>query len=145
MDKERKKKASPVSNRLAAIGIEQLCDDIKEGMTYRELSRRYDVSLNLLDKFLNSAENKEQSARARLFSAESWLDRGLEVVESALFKTGNVDASAAKAYEQACARRAALRNPAYRESSKLEVAATVKNITQLTDDELANIATSGSN
>jgi len=71
----------------------------------------------LLDQ---SDEIKLRSARARERSAEAWLDRGLETLEKALDKESGMDASAARAYEQACARRAALRNPLYREKQALE-------------------------
>jgi hypothetical protein len=68
-----------------------------------------------------NAEIAERSARARSISAEAWLDRGLAAVESAMQKDGNVDATAAKAYAQECARRAAIRNPAYRDKIQQEI------------------------
>jgi hypothetical protein len=88
---------------------------IREGATYREIAKLYNVSSSDISDFLNLPEHSDQSARALLFSAESWLDRGLEPLESALDKTSGTDPTAAKAYEQACARRAGLRNPKYRD------------------------------
>ena len=44
------------------------------------------------------------------------LDKGLAVIEASFPKgLGGIDASAARAYAQECARRAAIRNPQYRE------------------------------
>jgi hypothetical protein len=46
-------------------------------------------------------------------SAESWLDRGLQALTAAA--SDNVEIQRARAIEQHCARRAAIRNPQYRD------------------------------
>lgn len=69
------------------------------------------------------SERAKLFARARLASAEAWLDRGLTVLHGALDKGPNsYDASAARAYAQECARRAAIRNPAYRDKADVTLA-----------------------
>ncbi|MGL4575570.1 MAG: hypothetical protein ACRCV9_12380 [Burkholderiaceae bacterium] len=98
-----------------AADLEAICQRIEAGDSQAEIAASLGVSQYTLSVFLAKEENTKRSARARLASAEAWLDKGLKVIESALDKQGGIDASAAKAYEQACARRAALRNPAYRD------------------------------
>ncbi|SRR5213593_2044801 len=63
----------------------------------------------------------QRSARAMRQSAEAWLDRGMRVLQDALDKKGNVDPTAARAYAIECARRAAIRNPQYRERNHVEL------------------------
>lgn len=90
----------------------------------RELQRTEDIA--------------QRSARARADSAEAWLDKGLEVIESALRRDSGIDAQAARAYAQECARRAAVRNPAYRDKVDSTVRVTTGPET-LSDAELAAI------
>jgi hypothetical protein len=45
----------------------------------------------------------------------------LEAIESSMLKNSGVDPHAARAYAQECARRAAIRNPAYREKTGVEI------------------------
>ena len=93
---------------------------VTDGKTYDEIAKEMNVCratvLNKLGAFDDSAH-----ARARSISAESWLDRGLSSLQEALDKNGSTDAGAARAYDHACARRAALRNPLYRESKTTEL------------------------
>ena len=94
----------------------ELLEQVRDGATYRELGGKYGVNASTICRWLaETPEIEQQSARAREDSAEAWLDRGLAVVESALRKDAGIDASAARAYAQECARRAAIRNPTYRD------------------------------
>lgn len=93
---------------------------VETGLTYDDIAAELGVARSTLLKRLDEVDEPAHT-RARLISAEAWLDRGLQPLKEALDKEGNIDASAARAYEQACARRAALRNPAYRESNKTEI------------------------
>lgn len=67
----------------------------------------------------------ERSAHARQASAEAWLDKGLAVLRAAMddpaYQGGGTDSGAARAYAQECARRAAIRNPQYRDKTGVEV------------------------
>jgi hypothetical protein len=105
---------------IKTIDTAQALSMVEQGLTYDEIALKFGVArstvLAKLDEFDASAH-----LRARTISAESWLDRGLEPLQQALDKGSNIDAAAARAYEQACARRAALRNPAYRDSNKTEL------------------------
>jgi hypothetical protein len=101
---------------LAKTSMDEVCAQIIEGRSYREIAGDLGIGTMTLCDWLNrDEESRVQSARARSLSAEAWLDKGLDVVASALSKSGDVDASAARAYAQECARRAAVRNPQYRE------------------------------
>lgn len=107
---------TPARDKLEAIGLEEILERIESGETYSEIARTTGVAVSSLHRWLNETQERtELSARARTKSAEAWLDRGLDVVASALPKDGNIDASAARAYAQECARRAAIRNPQYSE------------------------------
>lgn len=116
-----KPKPQTNTDRLDAVGIEAICERIEAGETYRDLAASIGVGLWDVSKWLNTEKNQPQSARAREASAESWLDKGLDVISTALPKDGGIDASAARAYAQECARRAAIRNPKYRERTETAV------------------------
>lgn len=134
-----------VADKLDAHGIDAICAMIANGKTQREIADDVGVAVSSLSDWLRGDETRrEQSARAMLHSAEAWLDRGLDVLGSALERGNGIDASAARAYAQECARRAAVRNPAYRDKSDVQLNATVRSVTQMTDDELAAIASAGS-
>ena len=129
-------------DKLEAIGHETICGWIEDGESQAEIAERIGVSKGSLSGWLNRDKYAERSARAREMSAESWLDRGLKTLEQALDKTGGIDANAAKAYAQECARRAAIRNPRYVEKTAHQHSGVLKvSKTDLSDDELAAIAT----
>lgn len=125
------------------------CDDdvivrILAGQTYAEIASALGVPRSTLHLWLMS--DPARSARAREAaegSAEAWLDRGLSAVESALNRTSGVDASAARAYAQECARRAAIRNARYRDrvahGGDAE-APPIRHAHQLSDEQLLAIA-----
>lgn len=127
--------------------IEAICCRIEDGDSQADIARTLGITPGRLSQILSADdETHKRSARARLASAEAWLDKGLAVVESALHKTGDIDASAAKAYAQECARRAALRNPLYRDKMAVDAHIEIKrSAASLTDDELAAIAIESSN
>jgi hypothetical protein len=133
------------AGKLDALGIDAICARIECGESQAEIARSLELSAATLSTWLNQPERAERSARAREMSAEAWLDRGLEAIESALSKTGTVDASAAKAFAQECARRAALRNPRYVDKTAHEHSGPgggpLRHAHELTDDQLAAIAT----
>lgn len=117
------KKAStpkgPAAAKLNAIGIDAICERIESGESQDEISASLKVGAATLSRWLDLPGHSEQSARARERSAEAWLDRGIKPLKQALTDK-KVDAAAARAYEQACARRAALRNPRYVEKTAHE-------------------------
>lgn len=113
-------KAAPAQDKLTAMGIEAVCERIEGGASQAEIARSLEIGTATLSAWLNQPAHAERSARAREMSAEAWLDRGLQAIESAMDKTGTIDAAAAKAFAQECARRAALRNPRYVEKTAHE-------------------------
>lgn len=102
--------------------LDAVLDRIMDGESQAEIARSLGITPGRLSQILSSDEEiAKRSAFARSMSAEAWLDRGLEAVASAMDKTGNIDASAARAFAQECARRAAIRNPVYRDKIQQEI------------------------
>lgn len=102
--------------------IDWIIEAIHQGRSQAEIAALLGVSAGIVSLWLDrDAETIERSARARQSSAEAWLDRGLTAIESAMKRSSGVDATAARAYAQECARRAAIRNPAYRERTGVEI------------------------
>lgn len=127
-----------------AIDIDATIDRIASGESQASIARSYNVSASTLHNYLSATPDLiARSARARLISAEAWLDRGLAVIESSLSKSGDVDAGAARAYAQECARRAAIRNPAYRDKLSVDADIRVRSAAEMPDAELARIAAGG--
>jgi hypothetical protein len=101
-------------------GNETLIQRLLEGKTYAEMAEEFGCGVATMHAWLHAEDIAERSARAREESAEAWLDRGLAAISSSMHKSGDVDPSAARAYAQECARRAAIRNPRFRESTKVD-------------------------
>lgn len=100
--------------------VATLLEQIRDGKTYRELGTEYGVSHGTICNWLAEADQSVR-AQALLDSAEPWLDKGIAYLESALSKESGIDAGAARALAQECARRAAIRNPRYRDNTKVEL------------------------
>jgi|SRR6185312_7937005 len=101
---------------LDSVDESELFAHITEGKTFSELSKLYGLSLTAVHNYLH--RNPEVSAQTRTAmqtSAEAWLDRGMQPLQEALKRGSDIDVNAARAYAQECARRAAIRNPAYRD------------------------------
>jgi len=108
---------------LDQLGIEDICDRIESGESQHQIARNLTIQVSELNRWLHS--DPQRSARvkqAMAESSESWLDRGTDALERAM--AGEVDATAARAYAQECARRAAIRNPQYRDKPDLQVNVT---------------------
>src|SRR5205823_5365885 len=111
-----------VEAKMDALGLEGICSRIEQGHSMTEIAESLGTDVSQLCRYLDRSEQAiQRSARAMRRSAEAWLDRGLRAVQDALDKKGNIDPSAARAYAQECARRAAVRNPAYRERAGVEL------------------------
>ena len=83
---------------------------IREGKTQTEVARESGLAVSKLNEWLHSTP--ERSARARdamKASAESWLDRGHQYLLEA--PPDSAEIARARALEQHCARRAAIRDP----------------------------------
>ena len=121
---------------LTPATMDRILEMIESGMSQLQIAKEFNVSQPSLNAYLNNETYADRSAHARQLSAESWLDKGLQAVEAAMLKASPYDVQAARAYAQECARRAAIRNPQYREHSKVEHSGSVSRTDQLTDDEL---------
>lgn len=96
--------------------IDWILAEMTSGQSQAEIARALNVQPSRVSTWLSADEaTSKRSAHARAASAEAWLDRGLSAIESSLRKSGPVDPGAARAYAQECARRAAIRNPQYRD------------------------------
>lgn len=102
--------------------INWIIERIYAGKSQAEIALDLGVSAGSVSMWLNrDADTIERSARARAASAEAWLDRGLQAVFDSLKRTSGIDSNAARTFAQECARRAAIRNPAYRERTGVEI------------------------
>jgi len=104
-----------------------IISQIIEGKSQRELASMLGVPSSTMHEAVHSyadpvPERAGRLARAMKLSAEGWLDRGLHQLEDAARTESNVAVQAARAIAQECARRAAIRNPAYREGKNVELA-----------------------
>ena len=115
----RRKSLVPPHEVAEALGFDAAIERIENGDSMREIAGELGVSVSFFFRWLRASV--ERSARvdtAMEASAEAWLDRGLNGLTSspesknALLK--------ARAIEQHCARRAAIRNPK-RYGDKIEV------------------------
>ena len=121
---------------------------IEQGDSYMQIAADLGCSrATIYDALSLSDPSGDNSARAVIKSAEAWLDKGLAAVEAAMDKRGYVDATAARAYAQECARRAAIRNRNYRDRQDHHLSGpdggpieVRRSAAELTDDELAAIA-----
>ena len=131
------------SEVLTPEAMDKVLQMIESGMRQLEIAQEFHVSKPSLNAYLNSDAYADRSARARLESAEAWLDKGLQAIKDAMDKSSGLDATAARAYAQECARRAAIRNPRYNERLSVDLTAKVTTNAQLTEAELMEIAARG--
>jgi hypothetical protein len=126
----------PATAKLEAVGFDAIIERIEAGDSMMQIVNEIGVSWAVFYNFMDATPDRiERSARAKARSAEAWLDRGLDVVSQSLQKSGQIDPSAARAYEQACARRAAIRNPQYRDKAQVEMTGTMQvNLSKQDDD-----------
>lgn len=99
---------------------------IYEGDSFREISQALGMTHGRISQILDRNEDAiNRSARAMAASAEAWLDKGLTAVHDAMsdpaYQGSGTDSGSARAFAQECARRAAIRNPKYREKTGVEV------------------------
>lgn len=100
--------------KIESVGEDKIISLIRDGETQASIAQSIQVSVGSLNEWLH--ETDERSARARYamsVSAEAWLDKGLTALEQAERDPSEI--ARAKAIEQHCARRAAIRNPQYRD------------------------------
>lgn len=128
-----------IAQRLDAIGLQPILDRIECGESQSEIAREFKVDVSELNRFLH--RDAHSSARARLAmlsSAESWIDRGHNYLLDA--PADNAEIQRARALEQHCARRAAIRNPAYRDKVDMAHSVAPGSALGMSDDELLLIA-----
>ena len=115
------RRTSRVRAVIEDTGFENILDRIRGGESQSEIARALHVHVSTLNRYLNEPSRTEETEAAKRDSAESWLDRGTDGLEDARGKDA-VAVQWARANEQHCARRAAIRNPArYSEKHGIEV------------------------
>jgi len=121
------------------LGIDHILDLIYAGQSQTEIARNLNISVASLNGYIHS--RPEWSARAKQVyqeSAESWIDRGhAYLVEAA---SDNAEIQRARALEQHCARRAAIRNPRYRDKVDVQHSRQQGDYVGLSDAELLSMA-----
>lgn len=96
-------------------------EQIYAGESQAFIAQQLGCSAGKLSEALNGEAFKERSAHARRASAEALLDKGLLTLEATLWSGNGPAVQAARALAQEYARRAAIRNPAYREKTGVEI------------------------
>jgi transcriptional regulator with XRE-family HTH domain len=128
----------PATKRIEDYGLDRILERIESGQSQSEIAKNLEVSIGLLNGWLHATP--ERSARAQIVmqaSAESWLDRGLQALTDAA--SDNAEIQRARAIEQHCARRAAVRNPLYRDKVDLSLSRKPGDFTELTTAELTEL------
>lgn len=134
--------AAPLLHNLDSIGIDAVAASIENGLTQREIAAEAGCDPMTLNRWLHA--NPLRSARARAAmaaSAEAWLDRGLAAAESA---TDLMEVARSRVIAQECARRAAVRNPAYRDKvDHAHISSGTVTVQHLSRAQLLEIAAQG--
>jgi hypothetical protein len=110
---------TPAQDKLAAVGLDAILEKMRAGESGMEIADEIGVGVARLWDWLRSTPDR--SARvdaAMLASAEGWVDRGLRTLLEA--DSDPTEIARARAIEQHCARRAAIRAPKTH-GDKLEV------------------------
>lgn len=104
------------------IDIDYVFERIEGGMSFSELAPTLNCTVATLRRALTATpELIARLETTRTFSAEAWLDKGIDAVKQAMNKDSLVDATAARAFASECARRAAIRNPLYRDKAETTI------------------------
>jgi transcriptional regulator with XRE-family HTH domain len=92
------------------LDVDAIMAKIASGVSQTEIADEEKMSVATLNTWLHAdAERSARAKEAMEQSAESWLDRGLKTLREA--PPDNAEIARARAIEQHCARRAAIRNP----------------------------------
>lgn len=109
------------------------------GAPNRLIAPAFGVHESTLARWLIATPSRaRESARARELSAEAWLDEGRAAVQASLRKDSEIDPAAARNYEQACARMAAIRNPKYRDGANVTVGGDAENPLQMLVSQMSS-------
>ncbi len=75
--------SKPTKAIILGNNIEDIIEMIIEGKTYREIAKKYDVSLGCLHDFLTIGEHSARAREALTTSANSYADKAEEVLKEA--------------------------------------------------------------
>lgn len=99
-------KTRAVYKILDKIGIEAICERIEAGESQSEIARSFGTSQQTVSKWLSQDCYSARATEAKLRSAESWMDRGLDTLLDA-----KVDVQRGREIAAHCRKMAAIRNP----------------------------------
>jgi hypothetical protein len=127
------------------ITLDAVTSRVATGQSFVQIAEDLGVSRSHLYVMMDNWAAADSSARDKLdaakqISAEAWLDKGLATIESALRRDSGIDSNAARAYAQECARRAAIRNPQYRDKVDIQHTRKPGDYSAMSDDELIALA-----
>jgi len=111
--------AEPAQDALNTLGFESVLEQIEAGRAQTEIAKDLRIHVSGLNRWLHA--DPHRSARVQIAmrdSAEAWVDRGMQYLLDA--PSDNAEIQRARALEQTCARRAAIRNPRYRDNVSVE-------------------------
>jgi hypothetical protein len=91
--------------------LEEMIDQIERGTSMREMAEFWGIPVSQFWRLLRDTDEVRSArvAKAMEDSADGWVDRGLRTLLAARGDAAEI--ARARAIEQHCARRAAIRNP----------------------------------
>jgi hypothetical protein len=127
------------------FNLDDIVTRIETGQSFVQIAQELGTARSHLYAMMARWSAQDSSARDRLdaakqLSAEAWLDKGMDTLEQALRRDSGIDSTAARAYAQECARRAAIRNPQYRDKVDVSVQRKAGDYSGMSDDELIALA-----
>ena len=91
------------------LEINDICDRIIDGKTYRQMAKHYDVSMFTLHKYLAEKEHSARAREAFILSADTYADKAEQVLLDA--KKDSLDLMKARELSQFYKWKAAKRYP----------------------------------
>ena len=78
---------TPAQDKLDAVGIDAICEDIANCITLRNIALKHDVSLGTLFEYVSREDHAEQYARARESQADKMAEDILAIADDGLNDT----------------------------------------------------------
>lgn len=117
-----------------ALDIDKICDDIIEGLTYRQMAGKYKVALSTLFDFIHKAEHSARAKSAISISASMYADKAEEVLIAA--ESDKNEIQRARELAQHYRWKASKRNPKdYGNNNSTEITGSLS-VTQITGMEI---------
>ena len=117
--------------KLDSLGEQYILEQIMGAKSILEFAKEHKLPYGSVWNwlFLHDADRSVRAKYAMTASAESWTDRGLQALQEA--PADQAEIARARAIEQHCARRAAIRNPQYRDKADIDISGQVQHVTAI--------------